>query len=391
MLSRKTHLPDGLLRWITPAGMLCGRLVSFFFRKQSAFLIFPKHGVGGSEKVHADIAEALSTHVSVITLFTDRSTLQPDRTAFEQAGRVVEWPFVETVLWKFQFALGFWSQVINRSEAAVVFGANNYFFYRLLPFLKPSIRKVDLVHNLVSEGEYGMEHASEPFKRYLHARVVVSEATRTFLEKQNVASEKTKTPVHLVYNASRLPFADEISEKPVDKPLRVLFVARNDLIKRARLAVEVARNFSPEIAQFCIVGDFQPEDFTSLPQNVHLAGLAVDSVSLLAWYRSHDVILLTSKREGFPLVVVEGMAQGLVPVCVDVGGLFALVGGENPGFLVPNALHEEEIVAALTNALHQLINDPDVLKQQKQRSLALAHRYFSKAQFAESYRKILLT
>ena len=53
------------------------------------------------------------------------------------------------------------------------------------------------------------------------------------------------------------------------------------------------------------------------------------------FYRGIDVILVASRHEGEPLTLIEAMASGCFPVCVDVGIVPELIEHERNGYIVP--------------------------------------------------------
>ena len=69
---------------------------------------------------------------------------------------------------------------------------------------------------------------------------------------------------------------------------------------------------------------------------IHLRG-TVPPEEIQGVLRSFDVLVLLSDYEGTPGAVMEGMAAGLVPVCLDIGrGVAELVRHEETGLLVPD-------------------------------------------------------
>lgn len=84
--------------------------------------------------------------------------------------------------------------------------------------------------------------------------------------------------------------------------------------------------------------------------------LAGEAGNVADWYRSADIAVLTSRHEGFPNVVLEAMAHGLVCVSFDCeAGPRNIIRHGVDGLLV-----KDQDIGALETALGQLMNDPDM-------------------------------
>jgi glycosyltransferase involved in cell wall biosynthesis len=73
------------------------------------------------------------------------------------------------------------------------------------------------------------------------------------------------------------------------------------------------------------------------------------------YFTAFDAVLLCSRNEGLPVVIMEAFAFGLPVVATDVGGLHEMVEDGVSGLLVP-----DDDTGALASALIQLISDEDL-------------------------------
>ena len=74
--------------------------------------------------------------------------------------------------------------------------------------------------------------------------------------------------------------------------------------------------------------------------------------------------------EGFGIVVIEGMACGLVPVASDIPGPRDILNGKDAGILVPVG-----DVGAAVDAVTYLLEHPEERQQMRQRAHTLAQDY----------------
>jgi glycosyltransferase involved in cell wall biosynthesis len=91
------------------------------------------------------------------------------------------------------------------------------------------------------------------------------------------------------------------------------------------------------------------------------------------FYNSISALVLTSKTECMPRVVIEAMACGLPIVSTDVGSLRMVLDHE---WLVP-VNPEEEVVRQINEKLHKLETDKDLRKEVGDRNRFHIMEYFS--------------
>jgi glycosyltransferase involved in cell wall biosynthesis len=87
-----------------------------------------------------------------------------------------------------------------------------------------------------------------------------------------------------------------------------------------------------------------------LDQNVRFLGYRSDSASVL---RASDIVVLPSRAEGLPVVLLEALAVGCPVIATRVGGIPDLVRHGHTGLLIqPNAPQQ------LSAAMQRLLSDP---------------------------------
>lgn len=132
-------------------------------------------------------------------------------------------------------------------------------------------------------------------------------------------------------------------------------------VPSARLALVGTGELVPEVSQ--LVSQLDLED------RVHLLGSRADAATLVA---AADLLLLTSRVEGMPGVVLEAAAQAVPTVATDVGGVSEAVCHGETGLLVrPGDLDSFAAAAA------------DLLESQERReAMGVAARRFVEKEFS---------
>lgn len=352
------------------------------------FFFFPFYSIGGAEKVHAEIVASVKEQ-RVWVFFANKSSNKAFKFLFEKNARIFDISFLADYFFTYYLILGVLTAFINRHANALVFGCNNVFFYHLISYLKRDVPRIDLVHCFRG----GIEHVSLPFVPQIDVRVVIDHQTRLDLEAQYAAHNVDSgllQRIRLIENSVAVP--DSYTEKRVAAPLKVLYVGRGENIqKRVYLLGRAAAQCLREgiAAEFIFVGDvlnsMEPQDRNACFFKGAIA--AADELNKL--YAEAHVIVLASTFEGFPMVVMEAMAHGVVPVSTAVGGIpFHVEHGIN-GLLIRDE-DEAEIVQSIVNEIKRLANDRALLGRMSLRAYEHARAHFTSERFQSAYRKLLL-
>jgi glycosyltransferase involved in cell wall biosynthesis len=206
------------------------------------------------------------------------------------------------------------------------------------PRLSHRVGIVGIVH---SDDPVHYDHV-ETFGEYWNAIVAVSEA----IAEHTVSSNPTFAPrlVTIPYGVSPSASFPQRGDNS-DGPLRIVYAGRVvQHQKRVMDLPEIMRRLTIRKvpARLTVIGNGDARRELMLASK---ALMAQDRVRfretlpndvLLPAFEEHDVIILTSSFEGLPVVLLEAMGRGCVPVTADVrSGIPQLVEDGTNGFRVP--------------------------------------------------------
>lgn len=382
LLFRFLHL-TGLWNGFAAMGMLVSRLIPMQ-NQSELFFFFPYYHIGGAEKVHAAILDCFA-EVRPWVIVTRRSQNANYRPLFEKSARLFD-------LWYLGFlypiSVGLAAGFVNRHENPVVFGCNSPFYYYLVPHLREGVRKIDLTHAFD-----GLERLSFKVAGQLDARITINARTvNDFSEqyRQNGADLRLLDRIILIENGVDIP--SQLQPKPEDGVLRVLYVGRGTCEKRAHLVGRVASRCQREglSVQFTLVGRGLAEVVEEQDWgHCIFAGEISSTAEMQRLYAESDILLLTSSREGFPLVIMEAMAHSVIPISTDVGGISIHVNSGGNGYLV-DGNDEESIVQEMASLLMTLNLNHELRARISRQAYDYACANFSTTSFCEGYRRALL-
>ncbi|TKD70810.1 glycosyltransferase family 4 protein [Pseudalkalibacillus hwajinpoensis] len=182
-----------------------------------------------------------------------------------------------------------------------------------------------------------LEKYSKIFARlvntYVDRVIAVSEFERENLIQKGVEAAKVTT----VYNGVDLK-RFYFSSKQKGDHYKIGILARLSEEKNHGLFIQIANELKgvPNL-EFYIAGD-GPEQESIMNQ---INSLGLNNITLLGntsnpegFIKDMDLLLLTSKKEVFPMVMLEAMAAGTPLLSVDVGGVKEAIIHNETGFLV---------------------------------------------------------
>lgn len=334
--------------------------------KKTIYFFLPFASIGGTEQVHLDVLRALDQYEKKIIF---RYRVNPWKGKQAMNDTQVQ---VESIAWLSEFKKWgetffssdyleskrfgrFWSRRWrNKCLKALHSNPDNIlvFWHReslefLWPYLDKNLKIIDLVHNNT--------HASIPDGRYLvndwvpriNQRVLVSKGLMAFIRPLYLDSNYPATyfdRIKSIPHAVNLPATRPTKSR---ETIRVLFMGRDAVEKRIPLLAEVIRQSESTLPHvfFDVIGFDQHPDLPNSLSNVKLHGLISDRIEIEEKLKSAHFLLLTSESEGFPKVIAEGMAFGVVPLVPQLGAIGThLVHLENSILMSPESVVNEALL-----------------------------------------------
>jgi len=190
--------------------------------------------------------------------------------------------------------------------------------------------------------------------------VAVSDEVQQRLLRAGVPAHR----VHLIRNGIDLqpfdtPRPSPEEQRGPDRPLLVGLVGRLATEKGVDLFLQAAKDVLVDqpSTRFVVLGDGPDRaklealiDHLSIRTSVSMPGRSENMPSV---YASLDIMVSSSRKEGLPIAILEGMASGLPVVATAVGAVPSVVQDGRTGVLVP-----PENVGALKSAILGLLRDP---------------------------------
>jgi glycosyltransferase involved in cell wall biosynthesis len=393
LLSRRPacRRPAGLSALYWAVSLRVGRAVGRISRltPPGILFFFPCYHMGGAARVHADIMAAVADRKPWVVLTTFLSQDERFLREFEKSARVFDLtrtPFRRLII---GFAMGFFAGVAANRRGTIVFGCNAVPYYRALPYFSGSTRRLDLLHYVVPDDP----HVSLPYVAYLDQRIIITPQTREHLMKQygeHGVPLFLMARVELIENGVLMP-APRLRQGEL-KVLKVVYVGRGSPEKRIHIVGRIARECSRQKLPVVVtLAGNDVESFVKAEDRPYCrwAGCMTNDVSLSQLYRDSDVLILTSRAEGFPMVIMEAMAEGVVPLVTEaLGGIGHHIHDHQNGFLVI-AGEESEIVETMVARLALLSSSPAELDRLSAAARSYAVEHFDIAGFQARYRRLL--
>ena len=324
-------------------------------RKRAA-LVTPHLGSGGAESVLYDIASALrSKHIESLLFATQSSD---DGWLAKWRGCVEHTYDLAQVVPPERMVAALCS-VISNWRCDILIVQNSLYGYSALPHIKelmPEIKIFDVIHSV--DAAWDQIASTAGVAAQIDLRIAMSESVQNRLLALGVPAQK----ILLVPNGVDLERFQPEPVHPGDAVKNILFAARLDPVKRPLLVADIARELAKLRPQrdfrFSIAGEGPERE--RFQRRVRKLGLeaAFDFrghvADLAPLYAAADVVILPSRSEGVPLVVLEALASARCVVASKVGAIPEVLDARC-GILV-----EKPDAAEFARAINSLLDQSDL-------------------------------
>lgn len=368
-----------------------GKLIHLLKRNKEhydIYFFFPFYHLGGAEKIHLQIAQ-LAKHKKAVVIFTRISNNEGFLNEFKKAGVAIEITskYTNNDFLRLPLNLisrGYYAARINK-DRAIVFNGQSNFGYKISPWINVSSKQFELIHSFNS-----FSWIRIPFISFYTNSVMISENK---IQEHKNQYDNLQVPTYLkdriIYIPNAVDPLTKLQEKSWTPPFKVIYVGRGSEEKRIPSIFAIAKKAKENKLpfEFELIGDvaaYLPQDAASY---LTVAGMINDKDHLNTKYESAHFIILLSSTEGMPLVVLEAMQNGCIPIVTNVGDLPLAINKEN-GFLINNV--ESSIVQDGYDTLNNIASmHLAQLSTISENGKAMVTNNYSMSQFATNYQKLL--
>lgn len=324
--------------------------------QQRIALVTPHLGPGGAEAVLSLIASTLGSGRFETLLLATQS--RDDRWLTKWRGRVDHVYDLAQVVLPERMVAALYSVISNwRCDYLLV--QNSLYGYAAIPHIRKklsNIKIIDVIHSV--DQAWDQIGATAAVAAHIDQRIAMSQSVRDRLQATGTPDSK----ILLVRNGVDLERFHPAGFTN-DSNKNILFAARLDPVKQPLLVADIAKNLlklrPDQDFRFTIAGS-GPER-QSFERRVEKLGLQalfdfrgeVDDLAPL--YAAADIVILPSRSEGVPLVILEALASARPVVASKVGSIPEVL-DSSCGILIERF----DSAAEFANAIHSLIEQPEL-------------------------------
>lgn len=320
---------------------------------------------------------ARGTKITVAFCRDESAVLEPDHLEdFQATGDLIDLSATGAATKRLQLI----QDLILDREINLVLQIGAAELYHLLPYWKerlPELRIVDILYN-----EFGHTVNHFLYEACIDAVIVESDFMCDFVSR---SSRKSPPCVEIVHSGVDLKDFSPGSERPGSR-IQVGYVGRMSDEKNPIGFIELAErlgrlNPGLDFEMFGSGPDAAMVEAriakSDMAHRVKYNGFVAHSKDAL---RQLDVLILPSKVDGRPVIVMEANACGVPVIAAPVGGIPELISEGVNGFLIPPA--ETERIHALLSTWQ---THPKVLQELRLAARAHAVQYFDREKMIEAY------
>jgi len=364
-------------------------------KQSDVVFFFPFYHTGGAERVHLEIVRTIPSKTCCV-IFTHGSATKNFLEDFKKSAEVIELnsilnkrnPFISKKLQEWIV-----KSINTNSSIKKVFSSNTNYFYELLPKLNNHIEKLDLIHALSKNDERSGVLAKT--STYIDKRILINKKGKEDLlkiYKEFQVKSSYIDNIQIISNGVNIPDIDVLGLKNKSyDPIRVGFVGRWSAEKRPDVFLDIAKQVSskyPNI-KFVMAGTGMRSNIKKIQTaRVEFLGEITNLKALHNLYHAMNILIICSEYEGFPMVLMESMPFGVVPICTNVGGINEHISNDENGILIDD-MDSGKLSAAFVKHIENLVKNKSVLTLLSEQASDYAVSHFDISSFNKAYQELL--
>lgn len=377
--------------------VLLGKLIALMQPlnvEYDVFFFFPGFAIGGAERVNAEIVKTVSDK-KVIIFFTKNSPNTGMRHFFELPHVTIReinfWTDNKWMYWGNLIFRGICSYYINRQKhIPTVFIGQCNFAYKLTPHIQRYIK----IHELIHMYDPKFTWVWAPFIKFIDTRIIVGEIFKkkfaTCYARVGIPEKYLERLKIIFYRLEYIP--REFHTRNFELPLKVYYAGRGGPQKRIWIIVDIIRKCRvlnlPLV--FKLAGPFKNELPMDLIEDGTYIGELNGGQEMYNFHKANDILLMTSAWEGFPLVIMEAMAFGAIPLVSNIDAIPEHIKHGKNGFLISEVINEFCMVNEALDTLSKAIEQRKLLNKISSEAFNYAISNFGESNFNKGYQHIIL-
>jgi glycosyltransferase involved in cell wall biosynthesis len=377
--------------------ILIGKIVAIVHpldKEYDIFFFFPGFAIGGAERVNAEIIKSFEDK-KIIIFFTKNSPNIGMKHFFKLPNVTLKeinyWTDNKFIYWGNLIFRGICSSYINKQKnAPVVFIGQCNFAYKLTPHISRSVK----IHELIHMFDKRFTWVWAPFVKFIDTRIIVGEVIKKkFMDcyiKEGIPKKYLKRFHKIFYCLEYLP--ETFFERTFNLPLKIYYAGRGGAQKRVWIIIEIIRKCR-ELdlpVEFKLAGSFRDELQPDLINDGTYVGELKGGEEMYNFHKNNDILLMTSAWEGFPIVIMEAMAFGAIPLVSNIDAIPEHIIDRRNGFLLKNVINENDLVKETVDSILAIIKNKEVLNNISYQAYDYAISNFSAEKFKVDYREVIL-
>lgn len=211
-------------------------------------------------------------------------------------------------------------------------------------------------------------------KTYKSASAICAVSDYTFRQVKKFSRHNNIVTIQNWYTPPQMNISPSVKTK---NKFCVLSVGNHSKPKGSELLPQLAARLGPDMKILCIAG-LRENCLIEKIDNIQCLP-SMSTKELAEYYIQADVLISTSRHEGFGYTILEALTHGVPVVCFNNSALPELVIDGYNGFMV-----ETDDIDAMAGRIKRLKNDPELRKKLAAGALDSAERY-SESRLVEKY------